>query len=333
MKRPPNVSLIVLAVLTAACSDASTAPKVPATFKIAAASATYVNGTVLTRVDPAPSVVVKDGNGRPVAGVSVKFRVQSGGGKATPDPAITDDNGVARADWVLGPVATSQPNNKTANVLWAYTNSLDSRVTFTATAEPGPPAQMTVIKSLPGDTLISGWEVKIYVRISDANDNFISGVPVSFTVTAGGSVAPDRTATDDFGDLTAEWVLGEPGENTVQVVSGDLHPMLLDLTALDPAGFTWYDLQTPTGCPDWVSGGVIGLAPGGKLAVRTDYPDGEQSAVLGHYTITGTSIWLYTNDYYEVGLFENNRVILQRVACDEYTPDAWIYNQRNGSTP
>jgi hypothetical protein len=68
-----------------------------------------------TAVPTAPSVVVRDGGGNPVAGLSVTFAVTGGGGTVGTTTVTTGASGVASAgSWVLGPSAG--PNTLTASV-------------------------------------------------------------------------------------------------------------------------------------------------------------------------------------------------------------------------
>jgi hypothetical protein len=78
-----------------------------------------------------PSVIVKDANGNPTAGVSVTFAVVSGGGSLTGAPAVTNAAGVATVgSWKLG-------NSAGQNSMSATVAGLPS-VTFTATGTPNP---------------------------------------------------------------------------------------------------------------------------------------------------------------------------------------------------
>ena len=85
-----------------------------------------------TDVPIPPSVIVKDANGNPVAGVTVNFGVSSGGGNATGFTTTTGTNGVATVgSWTLGP--TPGTNN---NTLSATAAGVTGGVTFTATGTP-----------------------------------------------------------------------------------------------------------------------------------------------------------------------------------------------------
>ncbi len=75
----------------------------------------------------APSVIVRDANDNPVAGVEVTFAVATGGGTVDPTtPVITDASGVATAtSWTLG-------TSGGTNTLTATVAGIPESVTFTA---------------------------------------------------------------------------------------------------------------------------------------------------------------------------------------------------------
>jgi hypothetical protein len=85
-----------------------------------------------TAVSAAPSVVVTDAKGKPVAGVGVIFAVTADGGTVTGSPAKTNGSGIAKVgSWKLGTTAG-------ANTLTATSGTLTgSPVTFTATGDAG----------------------------------------------------------------------------------------------------------------------------------------------------------------------------------------------------
>ena len=74
--------------------------------QIAADSPVTQSAPVGTPVASPPSVVVKDGAGNPVAGVTVTFAVTQGAGSLNGPTQVTDASGVATvSDWTLGPLA------------------------------------------------------------------------------------------------------------------------------------------------------------------------------------------------------------------------------------
>jgi hypothetical protein len=92
-------------------------------------SASPQSGSVGAKVPAPPSVLVRDANANPVAGVPVTFAVTSGGGSISPTtPILTDATGVATlTQWILG------PNPGTNTVTASATGLAGSPVTFTAT--------------------------------------------------------------------------------------------------------------------------------------------------------------------------------------------------------
>src|SRR5205823_586072 len=83
----------------------------------------------LNAVATNPGVLVKDGSGRPVSGVTVNFTVDTGGGSITGAHPVTNALGTAFVGgWTLGP----QPG---VNRLKATVSDLPGKsATFTATA-------------------------------------------------------------------------------------------------------------------------------------------------------------------------------------------------------
>src|SRR5205823_361772 len=130
------------------------------------------SATAGSAVVTAPSVLIKDANDNPVAGVSVTFAVASGAGSVTGGTATTNASGVATVgSWILGTTAG-------ANALTATAGSLTA--SFTATGTAGTPA---AISRNAGDaqSAIVGTAVATApaVRITDANGNAVSGMSVT----------------------------------------------------------------------------------------------------------------------------------------------------------
>ena len=98
---------------------------------------------------PQPIVVkVTDADGRPLPDVSVSFTLgpDADGGEITPDTALTNEDGEASAQWVLGAGLGEQQVH--AEVVGAGLN----RVNFTATAVedvPQPSAEQSSVTALP----------------------------------------------------------------------------------------------------------------------------------------------------------------------------------------
>ena len=135
--------LLAVALWGTACSDSSSTTGVGAALNGAPASLQATAGThgqtaqIGTAVSVAPAVLVKDGGGQAMAGVSVTFTVAAGGGSITNATITTNAEGIATSgSWTLGTTAGS-------NILEARVGKL-TPLQFIATATiptstPAPP--------------------------------------------------------------------------------------------------------------------------------------------------------------------------------------------------
>lgn len=82
------------------------------------------------------AVRLLDRHGEPVPSVEVDFMVQAGGGEVSPPSALTDENGVASATWVLGDAGEQEIAGVARKPEHVQTIA-DSVVVFSAMAEPG----------------------------------------------------------------------------------------------------------------------------------------------------------------------------------------------------
>jgi VCBS repeat-containing protein len=171
---------------------------------------------------PEPLVVrVLDSRDRPVSGQQVEFTATNGG-VLTPPAPNTDADGRATAQWVLGPAAgpqsvTARPvgNGAPANL----------SVTFNANGTASTAAR---VEKAGGDnqTATAGTAVAVApsVRVFDANDNPVAGVPVAFAVASGGgSVAPVTPVSTNAQGIAAptSWTLGAvAGPNSLTATVG-----------------------------------------------------------------------------------------------------------------
>src|SRR5207302_111187 len=173
---------------------------------IAANSPTSQSATAGTAVGSPPSVIVKDANGNPVAGVAVTFTPALGSGTVTPTtPVSTGSDGIAAlSSWTLSATAGS-------NTLTATSGSLSgSPVTFTATGTAG--AAATIAANSPtSQAATAGTAVTSppSVIVKDANGNPVAEVAVTFTPAAGsGSVTGGTQTTNGSGIATVgSWTL------------------------------------------------------------------------------------------------------------------------------
>lgn len=208
---------VCVLIVTAACGDTTT-PKPAIRTNLSAASSTKLTATVGSNVDEAPSVVVRDSTGRPVAGVLVTFSVTDGGGVIEPRAAVSGANGVVTLDrWTLGTV----PGR---NALVAR-NPSGNEVEFVADAVVGAPA--AIQKTLgDGQSGEAGAALLIRPRVSvrDAWDNPVPGVAVTFTVEVGGGSVSAASSLTDFTGVaeSGPWVLGAAGAQRLVASVGSL---------------------------------------------------------------------------------------------------------------
>jgi large repetitive protein len=177
--------------------------------KIAITQGNGQNGTVSTLLPIRLLVKVTDSRGQPVPDQRVDFTVTTGGGSAAPTSAATGADGQAGATWTLGPAAGAQSLTATAVGNGAPANL---SVAFVASALTAAPAKLTKVAG-DGQTAAAGASVATppSVKVTDADDNPIQGVLVTFAVTGGGGTvsptAPVATGTNGIAAVTS-WRLG-----------------------------------------------------------------------------------------------------------------------------
>jgi hypothetical protein len=193
-------------------------------------------GPVGTPLPVPPSVVVRDGAGNPVAGVTVTFLVTGGGGSATGTAAITAANGIATVGgWTLGPAPGT-------NTLTATVTGLPV-VTFTATGVGGGiPANVSVNGgSAQFATVGSAPTTLPSVLVKDASGQAVPGVGVTFAITRGtGSLTGANAVTDLNGVAApASWILGAGVNCLTATVAGTGiggNPVGFVATGISPIG-------------------------------------------------------------------------------------------------
>ncbi len=185
--------------------------------------------TTGTAVAVAPSVIVRDASGNPVAGVAVTFAPASGDGSVTGANQTTTASGIATVgSWTLGMIAGTNTLTATAPGLTG------SPVTFTATGAPGAPAHLT---KFSGDGLTGQVGTTLStphtVLVTDANGNPVPNVTVSWAAASGGgSVNPTTSQTDVNGHASTIRTLGAaPGTETTTAAAAGLTPVTFTITA------------------------------------------------------------------------------------------------------
>jgi hypothetical protein len=201
---------VFAATLATACGGGNEPSATPANLEIVTGNGQ--SAPVGSAVPVAPTVLVTDESGNPVAGARVTFTPASGGGNVQGGIATTGPDGLAHVGaWELGTTTGT-------NTLNASVSGVPS-VAFSATATPGSPVRVVAV-TLTNQVGLVGTTVAPdpAVRVEDQFGNGVSGVPVTFAVTAGGgSVTGATTTTNANGVATVgSWTLGpSAGTNTL----------------------------------------------------------------------------------------------------------------------
>ncbi|MEM7415106.1 MAG: hypothetical protein AAF389_06395 [Gemmatimonadota bacterium] len=180
-------------------------------------------------VATAPSVLVVDQFGNPVQGVTVDYGNITGGGSVTGGSPSSGADGIATVgSWTLGASAG-------ANSLDATSVGIPTTITFNATAISGSADSMYVDSGdAQTDTVGATLATPYTVRVVDTNDNGVAGIPISWSVTAGGGSLINTTNTDASGFATATHVFGTSvGTQTAQAAVGGVSgsPIVFNSTA------------------------------------------------------------------------------------------------------
>ena len=214
---------VFAAMILAGCTKELTGPRIATLVIVSGSGQQGVIGATLAQP---LRVRVEDQNSQPIAGVTVAWRVISGGGTVTPGQSLTDQSGEAAATLQLGTIAG--PNTVTASLSEAVS------VAFSATATTAPPARLEATAG-NAQTGAVGTQLpqNLVVRLTDDLGNPKAGVTVTFTVTSGGgTVSAPSAVTDVAGTASVRWTLGSVvGPQTILATASGVAPLTLTATA------------------------------------------------------------------------------------------------------
>jgi adhesin/invasin len=172
-------------------------------------------GTVGSTLGTTLQVLVTDNLANPVQGVTVGWA--TGSGNLSPASSVTNASGIATTTWTLG--TTPGAVSATGSV----GGLTGSPVAFSATANPGAPVNITITQGNgQSATVNTAVATAPAVRISDQFNNPLSGVAVTFAVTAGGGSGTSlNQVTNASGIATVgSWTLGTTaGNNTMSATA------------------------------------------------------------------------------------------------------------------
>ncbi len=161
---------------------------------IAAVSGDDQSAPVNSSLPDSLVVRVSDGNGNPVSGISITWSVQ-GGGSISPETVVTDDDGRAAAQRVLGSAADSRPHRPRATGSPIARHLRADGGGFQpdrAHARVGRRARRAGGLRARGD---------LVVKLTDADGNGVGGLGVVWVVATGGGTANPANSTTDPGGV------------------------------------------------------------------------------------------------------------------------------------
>ena len=167
-----------------------------------------LSGEINRRLAEELRVQVLDANNNGVSAETVFFRITEGRGRLSPARTRTDISGYAEVGFT--------PQSSGTIEVEVTSGTLDP-VTFTITTGEPPAALVLVSGNNQSGRQSERLANPFIVEVVDRNDDPVSGVTVTFAVTAGGGTLSTTTATTNgTGRVQTYLRLGdEPGDNTV----------------------------------------------------------------------------------------------------------------------
>jgi hypothetical protein len=285
-----------------ACSSSSSTP--PPTIAIMATAGTPQSVTVGTAFAALSATVTS--NGSPAAGVSVTFTAPAAEPNGTfatggaTDTETTNSSGVATTSQVFTAGTMAGTYNVTATTSGATTPA-----TFALTNTSGAAANLAISSGNNQNVAVNGTYASLVAQVTDSDGNGVSGVAMTFTVTAGAtgasgsftstssgteSVNTDANGNATVSDLTAN---GTTGAFTVVAA-----PTTATLT---PTSVTFTETNT-TPAATLGNGNYAFTLNGGN----TD--DTSLFFVSGVFTVSGGVITGGEQDYVDVDNYSNNEI-------------------------
>ena len=214
-------------------------------------------------------VLVTDSGGRPVSGITVNFSVSSGGGTLSSPAAQSDNDGMARVSWTLGPELGPQALQATA------TNATgdplkNSPLALSAVAGLAQ-ATRIVLVTPPPDTARNGipFVPQPVLQVFDAENQPVPQVQVVASVSSGGASLSGTTTmtSNDSGQVSFSDL----------ALAGAQGPQTLQFQVTSPAIQVTSNVQLIPGVPATLTGveplaytGTVGspVSPGPSVVVK-----------------------------------------------------------------
>ena len=200
----------ILVGLVLGCGGGGGTPPGPTPSVVAKTGGDNQVGAAGTALSTPLEVIVKDGSGNPMAGISVSFAAATGGGSVAPTSVSTGADGKATTTRTLGPGAGTQTT--TASVSGVTPASFTSIATIQGA--------VTIAVEPPGtrsDTVKATAVPDLAVLVKDQNGTAVSGVIVNWSVSGHGHLTQTVDTTDVAGRSTVTWTFDSvAGAQTAQ---------------------------------------------------------------------------------------------------------------------
>jgi adhesin/invasin len=212
-------ALVIIAASTLACDDGTaTEPPTPVANVLSEASGVEAQSATVGTTLATPISLVYTRNGQPVAGATIKWTVQSGGGSIDAATSTTDANGTAVVHWTLG--TTAGPDSLIATTADSATSII------TAIAVPDVPATISMVSGDAQDIAAGAAPVPLVVKAVDKYGNVVPGATVTWTSSGGVAVDNATTTTDNTGLAQVKLTMsGTPGTYTITASVPGLAPV------------------------------------------------------------------------------------------------------------
>ena len=173
------------------------------------------------------TVKLADAFGNGVAGGTVSWSVQAGGGTLAATSSVTNAAGIATApDWTLGAQESGTQTLRATSGTFtqnftASIQGLAASITM-ETAAPASAAAGTVLATAPT------------FAVRDASNNILNSIPVTISVTAGGGAVANAPIKSAAGPTSiGTWTLGNPlGTQTVSVAVDGIPSLFISTNAV-----------------------------------------------------------------------------------------------------
>lgn len=212
-----RVALLPLTVLLSFCSSGEPNPVVPAGSTVERGNGNAQSVVVGTQAATPLTVVVKDANGVPLAGIPVTWTVSAGGGAMDPGTSTTDAAGTATAGYTAG----ITNGNKTIQA--SVTGATGSPISFSVSVLAGVAKRLVKSQGDGQSVGVGPFPVALGVVAVDTFGNGVSGVAVGWAIASGnGSVTPVSSTTSATGLASSTYTASSIGSATVTATSAGL---------------------------------------------------------------------------------------------------------------